>query len=94
MRVLLLPPDRVEEGTKLWQTFELDRSHLLLAVQYIVGHLVNVQGLLLVFPKGDHSSPPQVLEGQLNVFILHRLGIISVTALGIFLWLKGLVLLQ
>jgi hypothetical protein len=44
-----------------------------------------MQGLLLVFPKCDHSSPPQVLEGQLNVFILHRLGIISVTALGIFL---------
>ena len=48
LRVLLLPPDRVEVGTELRQTIQLDCSHLLLTVDNVVHHLVNMIGLLLI----------------------------------------------
>lgn len=90
MRVLLLPPDRVEEGAELRQTFELYRCHLLLAIQYIIDQLVNVHGLLLLLSKVNHSSPPKVLEGQLDVLVLHWLGIVSKTNFSIFFRLLAL----
>ena len=68
--VLLLPLDRIEVRTELRQPFQLDRCHLLLAIENVVNHLVNVLGLLLVVAQGNDSCPPQVLEGH---FYVHSL---------------------
>ena len=58
LRVLLLPPDRVEEGAELRQSIDLDRCHLLMAVNEVIRHLINMRGLLLVVPQVYDPSPP------------------------------------
>ena len=57
MRVQSLPRYRVEVSTELRQSFELYRSHLLVAVEYIVDHAENFRGLLLVVSQCDHPGP-------------------------------------
>ena len=81
MLVLLLPLDWVKVSTELGQTVELDRSHLLLAIQDVVRHVVNVVGLLLILPKCDNSSPSQVLEVPFYVLITLWLNFRSLTTL-------------
>ena len=61
--VLLLSLDRIEVRAELRQPFQLDRCHLLLTVENVVHHLVNVRGLLLVVSECNDTGPPQVLEG-------------------------------
>ena len=81
MLVLLLPLDWVKVSTELGKSIKLDSSHLLLAIQDVVRHAVNVIGLFLVIPKCDHSSPSQVLEVPFYVLITLWLNFRSLTTL-------------
>ena len=57
LRIHFLPLDGVEVRTKLRKSIQLDCGHLLLSVDDVISHLVNVVGLLLVVLQVDHSGP-------------------------------------
>ena len=82
---MLLPPDRIEVGAKLRQAFQLDRGHLLVTVEDVIGHLIHVRGLLLVVSQVYDAGPPEILECHLNLFIMYGLHLDYFGTVSIFL---------
>ena len=94
MLVLFLPLDWVKMCTELGQTIKLDRSDLLLAIQDIISHFVDLISLLFVLPKCDHSSPSKILEFLFYILILLWLSTGLLTSLVFIFWLLALILTQ
>ena len=94
LRVLLLPPDRIEVGAELRHAFQLDRGHLLLGVDNIVGHAEHVRRLLLVVPEVNDPGPPQAFEVELYILVIHGFRLYYFGDVYIFLRLQALILAQ